>query len=132
MSGRCTMIKVQSGEPGFLQVEDWRGRVQNVSVADLGAHVQRILADPDLPDLQVVSPGVGRLADFIAQGLPPEDREIVVPGLQGLSLVFSAVRQVRATRAAARTSSPPPDPPPPPRAEPPGRGPAFRRGQRFG
>lgn len=138
MSGKATMIKVEAGAPGFFQVEDWRGTARAVPVAELGAYVQKLLADPQIPDLQVVSPGVGRLADMLARGLAPEDRDIVVPGVQGLAMMVSAFQRIRASRAAAAASPSPASPPPHTQptagasAEAGARGAAYRRGRRFG
>jgi len=128
MSQRETVLRVRLLSDGRLEYEDWRGNTQTCPAAELGARAQAILADPNLPPVEVVNPGATKVAEFYARALlPPELRHLAGPGVTALEDVLRAVQ-----RARQRVPGPPPpqaNPHPPPPPEPP-RPSAHRRGKR--
>ena len=128
-----TIVRVRQNG-GILEVEDWRGRVHRCQAADLGQHVERLLAEPDLPKVDVVSPGVDQVIHmYAAQFVPPEVRSLAVPGFQIVQWAFryfqQAQRQAAERRYQEHAERQQSQPQPPPREQ---HRQAHRRGQRVG
>jgi hypothetical protein len=136
VSVKKTMIRVGRTSDGRLEVEDWRGRSFKCRVEDLGDEVDKILADPELPDVDVVSPGAANITELLAREvLPPESRHLAAPAagliqdLVGhLPDFIARIRYAMYQRRAA-SYRPPEDPQ---TSQAPPHRTAYRRGQRFG
>lgn len=141
MSKPETILRVALLPDGRLEYQDWKGRVNSCRPEELGARCRELLAEPDLPRVEVVNPGVSEMAEQYARVfLPPEYQSLARPGVVAVEKLFRswvASRQASAQRAGrqqqqgstqgnAQRSEP--DPPQPPR--PPHRS-ARRRGQRI-
>lgn len=125
---REVILRVRRCDDGRLEVEDWRGAPVKMLPHEIGAHVDRVLASPDLPPVDVVAPGVGRIAEIVAQRVAPGDRDIVGPGLVGAWQLIQVLRRFAADGRRPEPPAPAPSPGPP--RDEPYRRPSFRRGQR--
>lgn len=123
-----TVVRVKLLPDGRLEVEDWRGNISACSPGDLGSRVRSILADPNLPPVEVTNPGAVQVAEFYARAiLPPELRPLAGPGIQALQELLARVQ--RSIQRSGTSAAPPPRPEPDevPRHPP---GSAHRRGRR--